>query len=256
MYRIRLPDFQGPLDLLLFFIQRDELDVYDIPIARITDEYLAYVRVLEQVDLDVAGDFIYMAALLIQIKARMLLPSPDVDEAGELVDPRQELVERLLEYVRFKQAAHDLSYHLAQRADQFTRADVHLPAEVDVENREVLVGATVFDLISALRRVLTVAPEEPTHAVQRVEYSMEEQQAFVLAQLRQHPRLSFVALVRQRGKPFVIATFLAVLELARQGLVGIALAPAGSDFYVDAVSEGVGDPPANGAPPTNGTEHP
>ena len=109
MYRIRLQEFEGPLDLLLFFIQRDELDIYDIPIAQITDEFLGYVRLIEEIDLDGVADFIYMAALLIHIKARMLLPRPDLDEEGEPIDPRQELVERLLEYVRYKEAAEELA---------------------------------------------------------------------------------------------------------------------------------------------------
>ncbi len=94
MYRVKLSQFEGPLDLLLFFIRRDELDIYDIPIATITDEFLAYVKILTEVDLDVAGDFVYFAALLVNIKTRMLLPSKQVDEEGEIVDPRTELVEQ------------------------------------------------------------------------------------------------------------------------------------------------------------------
>src|SRR5690625_568104 len=109
MYRVHIEDFEGPLDLLLFFIRRDELDIFNIPIARSADEYLSYVRVLEQVDLDAVGEFLYMAAMLINIKARMLLPTPELDEEGEPIDPRRELVERLLEYVRFKEASQRLT---------------------------------------------------------------------------------------------------------------------------------------------------
>lgn len=233
MYRVRLDQFEGPLDLLLFFIQRDELDIYDIPIARITDEFLAYVRLLEQVDLDGAGEFIYVAALLISIKARLLLPGPELDEEGEPVDPRAELVERLLEYVRFKEASGQLEARHEARAGLFTRGEASAEAAKDtVPEPEQRLDASLFDLVAALRRILTEAPPEPVHAVVRLEYSVEEQRAFVLERLHQGERLRFGELVGQRSKPFVIATFLAVLELARLGAVQLALAPAALDFYL------------------------
>ncbi|MFV1981442.1 MAG: ScpA family protein [Rhodothermia bacterium] len=121
MYQVRLSDFEGPLDLLLFFIQRDELDVYDIPIAQIADEFLDYVRVMDEIDLDGAGEFIYMAALLISIKARMLLPRTNRDGDEEILDPRKELVERLVEYVRFKDAAEQLGDTWEVRSKLFVR---------------------------------------------------------------------------------------------------------------------------------------
>ena len=121
MYRIKLNQFEGPLDLLLFFIRRDELDIYEIPISSIADEFLEYVRLLQEVDLDVAGDFVYFAAVLVNVKARMLLPSPEVNEDGDPIDPRQELVDRLLEYVRFKEASAELHVLADRRAEQFTR---------------------------------------------------------------------------------------------------------------------------------------
>lgn len=248
MYRVQLQDFEGPLDLLLFFIRRDELDIYDIPIAQITDEFLAYVRVLEQIDLDGVGDFIYMAALLISIKARMLLPTPEVDEEGEPIDPRRELVERLLEYIRYKEAAGQLAAEEARRAEQYTRGDAAWEEERLYEDGEVLIDASVFDLISALRRVLTEAPEEePVHAVQRIEYSVEEQQVFVLARLGgAAARCGFAELVRARSKPFVIATFLAILELARQGRIWILFGETSEDFRL-ALREEEPEVPVNGS---------
>ena len=169
MYRVRLQDFEGPLDLLLFFIRRDELDIYDIPIADITDEFLGYVRLMEEIDLDGVAEFIYMAALLISIKARMLLPRPDLDDDGEAIDPRQELVERLLEYMRYKEAAQTLEAKEEQRAELFTRGEASAVALAENAPEEVLVNTTLFDLIGALRRILTEAPEEPVHAVERTE---------------------------------------------------------------------------------------
>ena len=232
MYRVELQHFEGPLDLLLFFIQRDELDVFDIPIAQITDEYLEYVRVLKEVDLDGVGDFIYMAAVLISIKAQMLLPTPKVDEEGEPIDPRQELVDRLLDYVRFKEAAQELSVHEEQRADQYTRGKASRQRQHYEEEKELELEATVFDLVTALRDILTEVPEEPVHAVEREEYSVDEQQDYVMNRLLSESMISFAELVHHQSKPFVVATFLAVLEMARQKLIAISVSASAEDFYV------------------------
>ena len=232
MYKIQLQQFEGPLDLLLFFIRRDELDIHDIPIARIADEFLEYVTFMEEVDLDGVGDFLYMAAVLINIKTRMLLPSKDVDEDGEPIDPRAELVERLLEYVRFKEASDKLEEQWEERAKQFTRGAASAVEDTLIDPEEELVEATVFDLISALRRVLTEAPDEPVHAIEVESYSVEEQQGFLRAAIGNGKRHSFVEMAKGRTKPFVIATFLAVLEMARIGEIDIFLAGDASDFEI------------------------
>lgn len=250
MYRVHLHDFEGPLDLLLFFIRRDELDVYDIPIAQITDEFLGYVRLLEEIDLDGAAEFIYMAALLISIKARMLLPRSELDDDGEPIDPRRELVERLLEYVRFKEVAQQLTAHHDERADLFIRGEASaVRGQFDSDDPETLVNTTLFDLVGALRRILTEAPDAPPHAVARVDYSVEAQQAFVLERLREQPKVSFAVLVRGEVKAYVIATFLAVLELAKQGTVWLARTRTADDFTVARTEEESLDKPTvtNGA---------
>ncbi|MEF8795678.1 MAG: segregation/condensation protein A [Salinivenus sp.] len=235
MYRVELQQFEGPMDLLLFFIKRDEVDVYDIPIARIADEYLAYVRVLEEIDLDGVGDFIYMAALLINIKAQMLLPSTETDEEGEAVDPRRELVERLLEYVRFKEAADQLSTRREHRREHFTRGDASSQRENVQEDHDVEVDASVYDLVEALGEMLDESGEEdtdPVHEVEPLEHSVENQQEYVLNRLSDTTRVSFRALIRTRSKGFVIATFLAVLELARQHYLRIELDDTAGDFHL------------------------
>ncbi|MFB6097598.1 MAG: ScpA family protein [Salinibacter sp.] len=240
MYRVELEQFEGPMDLLLFFIKRDEIDIYDIPIARIADEYLAYVRVMEEIDLDGVGDFIYMAALLINIKARMLLPSQDTGEEGEEVDPRRELVERLLEYVRFKEAADQLSTRRERRNEYFVRGDAADERERVEEAHEVDVDASVYDLVEALGHVLEVEEDEddePVHEVEPVEHTVEEQQRYVMRHLDQEPRVSFRDLIRQRSRSFVIATFLALLELARQHYLRLQVQDDVSDFFVEARSD-------------------
>ncbi len=233
MYRVRLDQFQGPLDLLLFFIQRDELDIYDIPIAQIADEFLEYVRVLEQIDLDGVGDFLYMAAVLINIKARMLLPSPEVDEEGEPIDPRAELVERLLEYVRFKEAASGLSDHFDRRHELFTRGEASGESAFRVDAPPVVEDASIFDLISALRRVLTEAEEEARHEIEAEAYTIDLQREYIREHLTVEGRCSFVDLVARRSKAFIVTTFLAVLEMARLGEIVLTLAGGADDFYLD-----------------------
>jgi segregation and condensation protein A len=234
MYRVRLDQFEGPLDLLLYFIRRDELDVYDIPIARITDEYLAYVRLLEQIDLDGAADFIYMAALLIQIKARMLFPSPERGDDGEPVDPRRELVERLIEYMRYKEAATVLERRWDARARLFGRGAA---AEIArrAEPAEATYRVSLFDLIAVLHGLLQragEAGEAPRHTPRRYAYTLEDQQRYVLERVAAGP-VSFVALVAHRSKPFVIVTFLAVLDLLRQQAVRLRLGVRAEDFAIE-----------------------
>ncbi len=231
MYKINLKDFEGPLDLLLFFIRRDELDIFDIPVARIADEYLEHVRLLEEIDLDSAGEFLYMAAVLIGIKARMLLPGQEVDEDGELIDPRRELVERLLEYVRYKEASGHLLALETERAERFTRNHA-VPERAAWEQKQVL-DASVFDLVSALKRILSEVPEEALHGVVREEYSIEEQRAFLLDRLARDKNLSFSALVENRSRPFIVATFLGVLELVQAQQVHVHISGENPiDFYL------------------------
>jgi segregation and condensation protein A len=252
MYRVQLQQFEGPLDLLLFFIRRDELDIYDIPIARITDEYLGYVRLIEEIDLDGAADFIFMAALLISIKAAMLLPRSDVDEEGEIVDPRRELVDRLLEYIRYKEAAQVLEVAREQRRAHFTRQEATLPEPL--ADSEATLAVTLFDLVGALRRILTDAPAEPVHGVTRVEYTVEEQQNYVLAKLTERRKRSFHDLVANRPKAFVIATFLAVLELARLARIRLLSGSESQGFLIQLTTD-PGGSAADGAA-VNGANHP
>ena len=233
MYKIRLQQFEGPLDLLLFFIRRDELDIHDIPIASIADEFLEYVRYMEEVDLDGVGDFLYMAAVLISIKARMLLPSQEVDEDGEPIDPRKELVERLLEYIRFKEATELLAEKYAERASQFVRGEASSVEAALIQPEEELVDATVFDLISALKRVLTEAPDEVYHEVEAESYSLQDQRSYLKQELVIGKKASFVELMRSKTKTFVITTFLAILEMARLRELDVFIGSVPDDFEIE-----------------------
>ncbi|MEM0962543.1 MAG: segregation/condensation protein A [Bacteroidota bacterium] len=235
MHRVQLEQFEGPLDLLLFFIRRDEIDVHDIPIARIADEYLDAVRVLEHVDLDAAADFIYTAALLIQIKARMLMPRPELDESGEPIDPRKELVERLLDYVRFKEAAGHLAGRFEARQRIRTRGLASDERQRVAVPTETTYQATLFDLISALGAAVERAassPERIRHDVERESFAVDVQRAWVLGQI-QAGSASFKTLVAKRTKPFVIVTFLAILDLAQSQAVRIVFGLDPQDFAIE-----------------------
>ena len=234
MHRVQLDPFEGPLDLLLFFIRRDEVDIYDIPIGRIADEYLDTVRTLQDLDLDAAADFVYTAALLIQIKARMLLPRPELDADGEPIDPRTELVERLLEYVRYKEAAQHLDGRFEARLRHAPRGAAHDERDRLAPPVEVTVRATVFDLVRALSRAVARArPEpEPVHAVRTERYAVDVQAAWLVGRLSEAPA-SFAALVARRSRAFVIATFLAVLDLAQRQRVRLVFGDGPEDFGLE-----------------------
>lgn len=249
MYRVELQQFEGPMDLLLFFIRRDEVDIHDIPIARITDEYLAYVRVLEEIDLDGVADFIYMAAVLINIKAQTLLPSTETDEEGESVDPRRELVERLMEYVRFKEAADQLAARERERNRLWTRGEAASEKGDIQDAHSVEIDASVYDLVKAVGRILRAESsedkDETLHAVEPLQHTIEDQQRYVLERVLHTERVSFHALVRRQSKGFVIATFLAILELARQHHIHLEIAESRTDFAVSRRDDAPS--PTNGA---------
>ncbi|GAB5521158.1 MAG: segregation/condensation protein A [Rhodothermales bacterium] len=233
MYEIHLEAFDGPLDLLLFFIRRDELDIYDIPIARIADEYLEYVRVMQDVDLDGVGDFLYMAAVLINVKAKLLLPSEELDEEGEPIDPRAELVERLLEYLRYKEATQQLRSLEEQRSLVFHRGAASAVQAEYIDTVEIYQNTTVFDLIKALKPLLLDAPEEPVFELVNESYTVEQQMDFVREVLVVGERHAFRNVVIARSKPFIIATFLAVLEMTRRGLVRLFFNANATDFFIE-----------------------
>ena len=221
-YVVSLPNFEGPLDLLLFFIKRDELDIYDIPIARITEEFLVYTQALQALDLEIAGEFIVMAAMLMQIKAKMLLPKPERGpEEEEEEDPRAELVRRLLEYRQYKEVAG----HLREREEeqrlvyyrQYFKADEKIHREATAE--EMLRNVTLFDLLAAFKRAVDKAPKKTTHVVEQWAYTVEEQTEHILTIFTQRQQVTLFELVDKLPRVGIIVTFLALLELIRNKFV-------------------------------------
>ncbi len=211
-YRVRLEIFEGPLDLLLYLIKKDEINVSDIPISHITEQYLEYIRLMEQLDIAVAGDFLVMAATLIYIKSKMLLPpEPKIEGEEDLnEDPRAELIERLLEYQKFKSAANMLYSRGEIEAACYTRG----PLETDNSNPEV--SATVFDLLRVFREILKRAESAVEMEIHRDEVTMAEKLAQISALLDLCEEINVREVFEtSRSKRDLILTFLALLELVK-----------------------------------------
>jgi len=215
-YKIHLEKFEGPLDLLLYLIKKNDIDICDIPIAVITDQYMEYIEMMKMLDLDVVGDFLVMAATLMQIKSRMLLP-PDPFAGPEAADPRQELVDRLKEYEQFKLIAEGLKSKELWRQTLFGRlVDEAKLNEIKDDAQEVFIEATLFDLINALSDALKHIPDKKDYQISKEEFTIEGKIHELLHLLIEHPRLSLMDLFRRSiNKEEVVCTFVAVLELTR-----------------------------------------
>ncbi|OGQ77964.1 MAG: hypothetical protein A3F90_19065 [Deltaproteobacteria bacterium RIFCSPLOWO2_12_FULL_60_19] len=217
--KVELEIFEGPLDLLLHLIKKSEVSITDIPIAPITEQYLATIELMGDLNLDVAGEFLVMAATLIHIKSRMLLPPDESDlEEDEEGDPRAELARRLLEYQRFKEAAEELARRDILRRDVFTRAP-EPPEEVETGGFE---SVSLFDLISALRTVLDRLPKDSVHEVALEKVSVREKMSQLLDRLRQEEKVVFQSVFEGASSRMeVIVTFLAMLELVKMRAIRI-----------------------------------
>ena len=216
-YKLKLEVFEGPLDLLLYLIKKDEVNIYDIPIAEITQQYLDYLEMLKMFDLDNVGDFLVMAATLLQIKSRMLLPPDPNQEEKEEEDPRDELVRRLLEYKKFKEIAQELQSKESLRQDLFGRVlDAERVKEIKEDSKEMYFEVSLFDLISAFTKVLKNVPKEVFYEVIKDEHTVEQKIHDVLHLLIEVSRIKLNDLfARAKTKVEVVVTFMAILELIR-----------------------------------------
>jgi len=218
---VRLRVFEGPLDLLLHLIKRHEVDIYDIPIALVTQQYLEYLELMQELDLDVVGEFLVMAATLIHIKSRMLLPRPDPTQEDPTEDPREALVRRLIEHQRFKAAAELLHEREIQRSAQWIRSDGRI-AEVVGEPPEPEVEVDLFSLMAAFRQVLERAKQRPTVLLPPEQIPIETRIEQLLARLSETDACGFEDLFADVGtRAGMVVTFLALLEMIRLKLVRV-----------------------------------
>ena len=221
-YAVRLPVFEGPLDLLLHLIKKNEIDIYDIPVSLITHQYLEYLDLMKVLNLNLAGEFLVMAATLIHIKSKTLLPPAETDDSEEEEDPRNELAKRLMEYQRFKEAAQQLEQRELEFRDIFYRS----PTVPDHEQETIsLSDLNLFDLLGAFKSVLEKIPEQRSMEIVVHELSVQDRMTMILDSLEGKESVTFYSLFEDdKIRIAVIVTFLALLELIRLKLIRVVQA--------------------------------
>ena len=238
-YTIKLPQFEGPFDLLLFFIERDELDIYNIPIAKITDDFLNYIRQMEALNVDLASEFILVAATLCRIKAKLLIPRKPVDEEGNEIDPREELVRRLLEYKRYKSILEDMRRLEEDRSFRQPRGNVSRElrkiasvALVDME----LESLTLFGLLKTFERLVRRMDEDKNrvvHTIVKWSYTIAEQREYIFTKLKPGEKTDFESMfLRLDNRIHAIVTFLALLEMLNLQLLSVVQGEGANNFWV------------------------
>jgi len=216
-YKIKLPVFEGPFDLLLFLIKKNEIDVYDIPVAEITRQYLEYLELMKILDLDIAGEFIEMVATLLLIKVRMLLPRHEGMDEEDIEDPRSQLVAQLLEYKQFKEVSFSLGDLEYRRRRHFSR---NIPRQMTIpeppQDDTFLDDVSLFDLLTAFKSALDNMPKVTVHQVNIIKVSLEDQVGFIIEQIGNRPYILFREICKSlQTKMELIVTFMAILDLGR-----------------------------------------
>ncbi|MBD0368267.1 MAG: segregation/condensation protein A [Flavisolibacter sp.] len=249
-YQIKLPQFEGPFDLLLFFIERDELDIYNIPITRIINDFLAFIHKQETLNIELSSEFILFVSNLMRIKAKMLLPRKERDAQGNEIDPRQELVDKILEYKKYKEAAAEMAALEAERMFLVKRGNIQKElAQIGEEAGEgtEIQAITLFKLMKAFERVMQRYQDErnkPVHTVIRYNYTMESTKAEMIALAQRERTLSFEKMFEQvENRVHAIFIFLSLLELVQQKFLHILIGEGRNNFIAEynEVEEGLTD---------------
>jgi segregation and condensation protein A len=239
-YQIKLPQFEGPFDLLLFFIERDELDIYNIPITKITKDFLNYIHSQEALNIELSSEFILFISTLMRIKAKLLLPRKEVDQQGNEIDPRQELIDKILEYKRFKQAAAEMAEMETTRLLMLKRGNIlkEMTAigEHSGEGTEIQT-ITLFKLMKSFEKVMQKVHDrqnKPVHTVVRYNYTMEETRVYVLKLAKNEKTLSFEKIFEKcNDRIQAIFFFLSMLELIQLNFMAIIVGEGRNNFIVE-----------------------
>jgi len=239
-YQIRLPQFEGPFDLLLFFIERDELDIYNIPITNLTNDFLVFIHTQESLNIELSSEFILFISTLMRIKAKMLLPRKEIDATGNEIDPRQELVDKILEYKKFKEASVRLAEMEATRMLMFKRGNLQTDiAAIGEENSEgtEIQAITMFKLMKAFEKVMKRVYErnnKPQHVVFKYHHTMEGTKDYVLHTTRLQQTVSFEKIFEVcQDRIHAIFLFLSLLELCQQQYMTIITGEGRNNFFVE-----------------------
>jgi segregation and condensation protein A len=241
-FTIKLPVFEGPFDLLLFFIERDELDIYNIPISTITDDFLSYMHDMEEMSIDLASEFIVVAATLMRIKAKMLLPRKQVDEEGNEIDPRRELVDRLLEYRRYKTSLDELRRLEDVRAFMNPRgyAEVEVRKLAEQALTEVeMESVSLYKLLKVFERLMARFEENKkakrVHTVYNYNYTIQGQREYLIAKITENTRADFeVVFLALENRLHAVVTFLALLELLNAQEINLVQGEGFNNFWLEA----------------------
>lgn len=243
-FEIKLPLFEGPFDLLLFFIERDELDINDIPISKITKDFLDYLHNLEKLNIEVASEFILVAATLMRIKSKMLLPRPQLDEEGNEIDPREELVRHLLEYKKYKSVLEELQAMENSQIDKEKRGNINkelrtLAESVNVESE--MQDLDLYKLLKVFQNVMEryeIEQNKPRHEVIQFPYTISGQRDFIMYTLRDKQKVPFSDIIEQdKNKIAVIFNFLAILELLQMAMITLHIGEGFNNFWVEKLDE-------------------
>ena len=250
-YEIRLPQFEGPFDLLLFFIERDELDIHNIPISKITNDFLDYIHLAETMNIELASEFILVAATLMRIKARMLLPRYPKDEEGNELDPRHDLIRQLLEYKQYKEAAGELRQKEEERAMKVERgnvqselSDIALNADGSTWSSE-LNSLSLFRLMTTFEKVMErfrVNEERIKHTIIQFPFTLDEERANIEQVVRNCASVTFTDLFSNcQSRLHACFVFLALLDLIQSRQVHIFISEGYNNFYITGVNPGIAD---------------
>ena len=239
-YQIKLPQFEGPFDLLVFFIERDELDIYNIPITTIINDFLDYIHQSEELNIELSSEFILFISTLMRIKARMLLPRKELDAQGNEIDPRQELVNKILEYKRFKEASAQMAEMETLRMLMVKRGNIQKElsaiGDEDSEGTEIQ-NITLFKLMRAFERALqklTDRNNKPVHTVVQYDYTMEGSRDQMLTQAREQRTMSFEKIFDScENRVHAIFLFLSLLELVQQKFLKIIIGEGKNNFIIE-----------------------
>ena len=239
-YQIKLPQFEGPFDLLLFFIERDELDIYNIPITKITNDFLYFIHHQEKLNIELSSEFILFISTLMRIKAKMLLPRKEVDATGKEIDPRQELVDKLLEYKRFKESAAQMAEMEALRMLMAKRGNVKQEMATigeEAGDGTEIQSITLFKLMKTFERLMKKMQErnnKPQHVVFRYEHTMEQSREYLLQYTHKEKTLSFEKIFEPcQDRIHAIFLFLSLLELVQQQYMSIIIGEGRNNFLVE-----------------------
>jgi len=231
-YKINTNDFEGPLDLLLFFIQRDKLNIYDIPISEITHDFLDYISALNKINIEVGAEFIYMASLLMKIKSKMLLPIDDSDE--EIIDPRHDLVLQLIEYKKFK----NISNHLSKVHDKYNKTYrtkvMEEYSDSIITNNDILIGEfNLYDIIKNYSYLIENLPDSKKYQIEHENFSISEQIKVIQNKFRNKDKITFSSIIKQaNSKAYLVCTFIAILEMIKSNEIVIKQKNSFSEIYI------------------------